>query len=579
MKKWVLIILSTMLLFSVKNCYANDSNIIVDTYRNEKFVVEFSIGSEKVYGFTTTLDYDSSKFKLSNCTAHNDYEITTYQNNIVVESIKSQNNVKAATCYFEILDSKETDFKVKNINTGNYNEVKSSKDIEMKVLGNKTPTQVENIPDTAEGIGMAYILLGCAFTVCGGVIIFLLFNKKYSILCSLLIGIFLLIPGRVEAAKDKVNLSVDDLNGARYILLGKEESNLDYDFDGDEKITINDLVITKVDLSRLDISFFPSGQRGVSSFASLLMNYKINSTSKLESVEYCVKTDGQSCSYQKVDTSLTTSNLSKYITFGYVGNSRQSMCVKASNSEGLTRNVCSAGYYVDPTPPTIVDKSSSISVINGCYLFNSLRNDYQKYFSTTYGFSGGNFKLNGVSKSSSSGSETHTLYVTATGNNGLVKNYDKSFKCNKVVTFIGDNLMNSSGGGLKGISLGSAVINNGLLRYNNSYSSIISSINTVSASAYDNVVITAGYYEMRTMPTKVAAAISQVASTAKSKFGNKVLFVVYGPPNNSYIKMMMSKLVEMNVRYIYLSSSTSNKLCYINSNDLQTLSSKILSAI
>ena len=59
MKKWVLIILSTLLLFNVKNCYANDSNIIVDTYRNEKFVVEFSIGSEKVYGFTTTLDYDS----------------------------------------------------------------------------------------------------------------------------------------------------------------------------------------------------------------------------------------------------------------------------------------------------------------------------------------------------------------------------------------------------------------------------------------------------------------------------------------------------------------------------------------
>lgn len=183
MKKWLLIILSTILLFSVKNCYANDSNIKIDTYRNENFVVEFSIGDEKVYGFTTTLEYDSNKFKLSNCTAHNGYEISTYQNNIVVESITAKKNVKAATCYFEILNTKETSLAIKNINTGNYNEVSVEEDMQLKVLGNKTPTQVENIPDTAEGIGMGYIFFGCTLTLCGGVIIFLLFNKKYGILC------------------------------------------------------------------------------------------------------------------------------------------------------------------------------------------------------------------------------------------------------------------------------------------------------------------------------------------------------------------------------------------------------------
>ena len=278
MKKWLLIILSTILLFSVKNCYANDSNIKIDTYRNKNFVVEFSIGSEKIYGFTTTLEYDSNKLKLTNCTAHNGYEISTYQNNIVVESVKKQNNVKVTTCYFEILDAKETSFAVKNINTGNYDEVKTIKDIEMKVLGNKTPTQVENIPDTAEGIGMGYIFLGCTLTLCGGVIIFLLFNKKYSILCSIVIALCLVVPGRVDAAKDKINLSKEDMNSSRNILLGKEESNLDYDFDGDKMVTINDLIITKVDLSKLDISFVPYGNRGETAYSNLSVGFRVNST-------------------------------------------------------------------------------------------------------------------------------------------------------------------------------------------------------------------------------------------------------------------------------------------------------------
>lgn len=580
MKKWLLIILSTILLFSVKNCYANDSNIKIDTYRNENFVVEFSIGDEKVYGFTTTLEYDSNKFKLSNCTAHNGYEISTYQNNIVVESVSAKKNVKAATCYFEILDTKETSLAIKNINTGNYNEVSVEEDMQLKVLGNKTPTQVENIPDTAEGIGMGYIFFGCTLTLCGGVIIFLLFNKKYGILCSIVIALCLAIPGRVDAAKDKINLSEEDLSGARDILLGKEESNLDYDFDGDEKITINDLVITKVDLSRLQVTFIPSGTHGKTSYYNLSMKYKIDSSSQLENVEFCVKSVAQACNYQKVNKTFTSSYVSELRTFGAIGNTKQQMCVKTTNKDGLTRNVCSNGYLVDPTKPSITLSSES-SEVTGCYAVSTLmKNRYKAYFTPSYGFSGGDLELNSVYKTSAvPGLEYYNVDVRAVGNNGSFINYSRSIKCRKKVAFVGDNLSLSSSEGLKNISLSPATIDTSGLSYNLPYTNIISRMNSLSASSYDKVVITVGYYEKRTVPSKFVTAISQVASTAKSKFGDKAIFIVYGPSNDNNISIMRNKLGAMNVKYLYISSSSSNPLCYINSSDLSSLSSRLLGFI
>ena len=489
MKKWVLIILSTMLLFSVKNCYANDSNIIVDTYRNEKFVVEFSIGSEKVYGFTTTLDYDSSKFKLSNCTAHNDYEITTYQNNIVVESIKSQNNVKAATCYFEILDSKETDYKVKNINTGNYNEVKSSKDIEMKVLGNKTPTQVENIPDTAEGIGMAYILLGCAFTVCGGVIIFLLFNKKYSILCSLLIGIFLLIPGRVEAAKDKVNLSVDDLNGARYILLGKEESNLDYDFDGDEKITINDLVITKVDLNDLQVSFNVQGNKGETSYSNLSVGFKVNSTSDIKSLDYCLKLENDTCNYSNIKISTPQKNYySSYFNFNSVGNLKRKMCVRVTNTKNVSREVCSSEYLVDSTKPTISFDTSVASEINGCENISSyISNNTSKFFKISFGFSGGRIlNYNIIKQDGAVEFDSYSVQINVLGKNGLTSTSSRQIRCNKRIAFVGSNLTSTETNYTSYFSVSPMIKTEKLVQYLSP-----TKLNVIETANNDYVIVTA----------------------------------------------------------------------------------------
>ena len=559
MKKWLLIILSTILLFSVKNCYANDSNIKVDTYRNENFVVEFSIGDEKVYGFTTTLEYDSNKFKLSNCTAHNGYEISTYQNNIVVESITAKKNVKAATCYFEILDTKETSLAIKNINTGNYNEVSAEKDMQLKVLGNKTPTQVENIPDTAEGIGMGYIFFGCTLTLCGGVIIFLLFNKKYGILCSIVIALCLAIPGRVDAAKDKINLSEEDLSGARNILLGKEESNLDYDFDGDEKITINDLVITKVDLSRLQVSFISSGSHGKTSYYNLSMKYKIDSSSQLENVEFCVKSVDQACNYQKVNKTFTSSYVSELRTFGAIGNTKQQMCVKTTNKEGLTRNVCSNGYLVDPTRPSITSSSES-SEVTGCYTVSTLmKNRYKAYFTPSYGFSGGDLELNSVYKASAvPGLEYYNVNVRAVGNNGSFINYSRSIKCKKKVTFVGDNLSLDSIG-LRSISLSPAVADTTYLGSKRPYSSINTTINSLP-DTFDKVIITTGYLERYNNNINAAiSAISTVGTSAKKKFGDKAIFLLIGNNSDSFITKARQKLSSVGVRYIDCGSGTS---CY-----------------
>lgn len=580
MKKWLLVILSIMLLFSVKNCYANESNIKIDTYRNENFVVEFSIGDEKVYGFTTTLEYDSNKFKLNNCTAHNGYEISTYQNNIVVESITAKKNVKAATCYFEILDSKETTLTIKNINTGNYDEVSVEKDMQLKVLGNKTPTQVENIPDTAEGIGMGYILLGCTLTICGGVIIFLLFNKKYSILCSIAIALCLAIPGRVDAAKDKINLSESDLSGARNILLGKEESNLDYDFDGDEKITINDLVITKVDLSKLQVTFVPSGTYGKTAYYNLSIQYKINSTSQIENVEYCVKSTVQACNYQKVNKTFTNSYLSELREIGPIGNAKQQMCVKATNKDGLTRNVCSTGYLVDPTVPSISLNASVSNVITGCYNIESnLRNSFNSHFKTTFGFSGGELKLNGVTKTSSGsgGYEIYRINVKAMGNNGTASSSSKEIKCNKKVAFVGDNLSSTSSGGLKNISLGPAIIDTTKLMPNVPYQTIISSIYSLS-EPYDKVIITAGYYEKRRGNYDIVNAVKQVASAARSKFGSNVLFVLYGKSTDVYLSKTQSSLNSIGIKSIVF-YTTSSAGYYIDNSEISSLSNKILNNI
>ncbi len=560
MKKWVLMILSTMLLFSVKNCYANDSNIKVDTYRNENFVVEFSIGDDKVYGFTTTLDFDSSKFKLTNCTAHNGYEISTHEKNIVVESITAKKNVKAATCYFEILDTKETSLAIKNINTGNYDEVSVEKDMQLKVLGNKTPTQVENIPDTAEGIGMGYILLGCTLTICGGVIIFLLFNKKYSILCSIAIALCLAIPGRVDAAKDKINLSEEDLSGARDILLGKEDSNLDYDFDGDEKITINDLVITKVDLSRLQVSFIPSGSHGKTAYTDLSMKYKIDSTSQIENVEYCAKSISQTCNYQKVNKTFTNSYLSEPRTFTQIGNIKQQMCVKVTNKEGLTRNVCSTGYLVDQTMPSISSNSSKSNTINGCYNFyGNLRNEKDSYFTGHFGFSGGSTSATIASGSNNGfGFVEYTLNGTATGNNGKVSSTSRLVRCYKKIAFVGDSLMDNSVSNYTQSLTVSPMIKN-IKLVNNLSDLNISSVLTDISEQNDYVVAT---FAIRNGKLSLSNFTNILSRVRTSNPYAKIIIVIFGNDSSySLTKTFVTRAYNYgNVVDCSLNSSCYNKI-------------------
>lgn len=78
-----------MLFCFIPNGYAEESNIIIESVKEEgKLTMDFSSGSSASYGFSTKLEYDDKKMDLVNCTGHNGFDVTYNENYIVVEKVR-----------------------------------------------------------------------------------------------------------------------------------------------------------------------------------------------------------------------------------------------------------------------------------------------------------------------------------------------------------------------------------------------------------------------------------------------------------------------------------------------------------
>ena len=289
--------------------------------------------------------------------------------------------------------------------------------------------------------------------------------------------------------------------------------------------------------------------------------------------------ENETCSYTtKNILGIQKSYISESFDFPYIGNVKRQMCVKVSNKEGLTRNVCSSNYLVDSVSPKISLNTSGNEILNGCYnAVNIIKNNYSTYFKVTYGFSGGKEVYGAVSKTGSyRGYDEYGINVTAVGNNGLKYNFGREIRCNKSVAFVGDSLSKGTANeGLKSISLSPATVNVDGLGYMVPYPQIINRINSTSLS-YDKVIITAGIYEKNAGGNNISKAIGEVATAAKKRFGSKVIFILYSNSNDLYISRAKSVLNSMDVRYIIFMGKDSY---FISDSEVISLNGVLLSHI
>ena len=292
MKK-LLIYFILAVLFFVPNCYAAEDNIIIESIKKkDSLVVDFLVSSKTSYGFSTKLEYDSSKMKLNSCVAYEGFEITYNKNYIVVENINGTSGKKIATCKFDLIKDSDTEIKVKNIISSDYKKAVDSGAVQLKLSQGTEEVIIKDIPNTAAGATTFYIVFGLVCVSVGVYLIVKFMNKNFfEFICMFL---FLIIPFSTYAEIDKSNLSSVDLSNIRKMLLNEKSVDTELDVDGDKKITINDLVITKIDLHAISVDFEVLSDSVRNSAAksnvylSLKQKFSVTSASDIESVKYCV---------------------------------------------------------------------------------------------------------------------------------------------------------------------------------------------------------------------------------------------------------------------------------------------------
>lgn len=434
----------------VSNCYAED-NAIISNYNQEKNMVTIQLYGSHIYGLSFDFSYDKSVFEFQNCSSKYNYDININQNKIVLDTYLDHNERDIIQCRFKILDNtKDAEIVYSNILYTDSKSLSKNKDLKMlisKSYGETTyDTSISN-PNTGNNLK---ILLISMLMICSLVLISFLMKKKFNIknntkkVMIVILGMMILpftcfaLTGDLNA-----NLKIDqeEINAIRKHLLGTKKLTSEEikiaDFDNDNKVTIHDLVLAKIEYYKPAIEMTEETEGTAKYFTKVTKKVTVSGARKITSLKYCITTS-KSCTPSKT----ISANKEKIVFDAKYSNnsSAQRVCVFAKDEDGLERNLCDTKtYLVDDEKPTLEFKNASVEISTSRYnIANNIKTE-------KYGVGGGTKVCD---KTDSLTEGEHTISCTLTGNNGLKK--QGTFKLiftkkSETAVFYGDSITYGSG--------------------------------------------------------------------------------------------------------------------------------------
>ena len=428
----IIMILLYFLFCNINICNAEEktvSYIETSILKNEK-EMELNVkinSTEDIYGFLGNINYDNKKLELKNCQSDN-YDITVKDNMVLGESVVGYKDKILAKCIFNIKEEVSLEvISIIDITLSNGEKVLNNEDVSIN-FNNYTYEETSPSPDGGitnpqtgdkKYILMIFFIITIIIVITLSIVMIKI-KKKYKIFIIPLI--ILLFPITILALEKNLNITKEQLSQIRNILLSKNsnEDSGKYDYDQDNKLTINDLIISLVDYKSPDISFDSESSIGTNEYKTEVTRIiKLESINKITDVVYCT-TENEDCIPDK-DYQYNNENEIK-IKFGD-SSKEQRICIKVKNELSLERTICDTeSYKVDSVTPQITVKQQTISI------GEDETYDPQNNITVTYGKSGGEVKCSGDIALG-----TNKIECSAIGKNGLTKDISFAVTVNKTL--------------------------------------------------------------------------------------------------------------------------------------------------
>ncbi len=396
----------------------------------EKDEIDLYIKSKKaeIFGLVSTFGYDDSKILFDTCTPFNDFEFSKNENNIVFESDIRHENELIGICNFKKINNDNFEISMQRLSLSTSDGFVQNNTIsingENKVVysvydgGALDDTAViaadEDFSDDSTEI-LKRVLIGIIIvTIIAIIAIGLVFLFKNEDAIKILKGFFIFAIALLPVL-GSVYATIEDVDKIRsFLLLETTSKNGLKDFDNDRRITINDLILGKIDSLKPSIEFTDEEvtmEEDNASYATEATRIiKVKSNYKVSSAEYCM-TDRTECT----PTTATSVSNKNEIILAFTDNvAPQRLCVKVTNVRGYSATKCDdKTYLVDSEAPKLSVKNENIIVRS----FDDYT-DYENNVNVQHGVSGIK-SLSCIELQDETATDSKTVDCIATGNNGL----------------------------------------------------------------------------------------------------------------------------------------------------------------
>ncbi len=409
--------------------FSDSSRDIKGDFRiTKKASAEIYLYSKKTSIFGLHAKVSAENLSLEDCTAAPNYDF--YQNNdiILFESDSGSKNSLIGVCHFFRFSDDNAEVKLESVTLSTDAGFQENNSLAIDNQNSIKATTYESLiyddtfvddeeeameeGDNNEAIKIAltvFITIGVAVVGGIGLSYFikdkngLRFLQKYFIL-----GLVLL-PFALDA-----HATVSEVNAIRSYLLNYTTSkNGLKDFDSDRRITINDLILAKINSLTPEISFVNENIKIDDDYkyaTYVELGVYIDSSAKITELSFCTTSNASCTPTTNILEEMDDTNHAYFELPSDVAPQR--VCVRAKNDRGFSFTKCGdTEYLVDTLTPNISVKQSPVRVSDF-----SEYTQYENNLSIEYGPSGsadfGCYETNGTEKEK-------TISCVAVGNNGL----------------------------------------------------------------------------------------------------------------------------------------------------------------
>ena len=335
MRKIICTIILGFLMFIPNVFAAND--VILENRVDQNQVILDIVFKNDIKGLTGTLDYNKDYLQIKECNTISSYNVDLKNNIIVIDNYEVSQDDIVAQCIFDIKkkSDQQHEIKLKNIKMSIKEKLVLSDDVVVTY-------KINNIAHNSNINIQIIIILLIIITFIISII--LLRNKRLKMS---LIMFLLLCPTIIEA----YTLKTDDITNYRELLLSNDKNYMEsLDLDNDKIITINDLVLARISLSKPVPIFEEKEVIGNNEYkTSVIKHIYVNKLNKVVKARYCI-TSGEKCS---PDTTVNIVNNGFDIKLNN-NKEAQKICVYVENKNGFSNEICdNKTYKVDNSEPTI----------------------------------------------------------------------------------------------------------------------------------------------------------------------------------------------------------------------------------